>query len=107
MGYYTQYELIIDASEEEKDRIMNWIEVQQNIDEAFCYGIYPEPEACKWYDYDTDMTYLSKTFPEILFTLNGSGEESRDIWRCYYKGGKKWHIKAQIDFPDFDPNKLE
>lgn len=41
----------------------------------------------KWYDWEEDMRILSSRFPEVTFTLHGSGEDSNDIWTCYFRNG--------------------
>jgi hypothetical protein len=59
-----------------------------------------------WYDHDKDMLKLSKEFPDILFTLDGNGEEWDDIWRAYYKNGRTYSDHALISFPDYDESYL-
>ncbi len=48
-----------------------------------------------------------KLFPDILFQLNGAGEESGDIWVKYYKNGKSQESRLNIELDEFDPNKLK
>lgn len=64
-------------------------------------------DAVTWYDHDDDMRKVSAAYPDVLFELNGNGENSGDIWKTYYKGGKMQHTEATITFDPFDPNKLE
>lgn len=81
------------------------IEAMREIrEEGFsCIGTGP----WKWYEHVGDMVALSRRFPEVLFTLHGEGEESGDIWRKYFLGGKVQVARATITFDDFDPAKLE
>jgi hypothetical protein len=65
-----------------------------------------ECDTMKWYGHSEDMRKLSCEFPTALFTLSGEGEESGDIWRKYYKGGKCQIAQAEIKMADFDPEKL-
>lgn len=64
-------------------------------------------ESCKWYDHETDVKRLSALFPGMLFTLNGEGEESGDIWVKYFLDGKVQVCKAKIVFDSFDPGYLK
>lgn len=66
-----------------------------------------EWDSCKWYDHEKDMRKVSAAFPSILFQLDGEGEESGDIWREWYLGGKMQREKVEIKFNPFDPDKLK
>lgn len=63
-------------------------------------------EEVKWYDHEEDMKAFSRKFPAVLFTLNGEGEESGDVWVKYFKNGKMQASKAEIKLAAFDPAKL-
>jgi len=58
----------------------------------------------KWYGYNKDCIELSLEYPNLLFTLEGEGEESGDIWKAWYRNGKFVEAKAKIVFdePDLD-----
>lgn len=64
-------------------------------------------ESCKWYEHETEMKAFSKKYPEWLFALSGTGEESGDIWKKYFVNGKFQSAKAVITLEDFDPKKLK
>lgn len=106
MGYYTSYELENDAKEGE-----------YTIIERF-RGMYPEVERAitsygnslnevKWYGHKEDLTNFSKHYPNVLFTLTGSGEENGDYWKLYVKNGKSQYVKGKITYPEYDESKLE
>lgn len=57
-------------------------------------------EELKWYDHDDEMIALSKEFPEVEFTLDGTGEESDDLWTTYYKNGKAQHAPCQFVYDE-------
>lgn len=59
-------------------------------------------DAHKWYDHEEHMRLLSKAFPEFIFQLDGSGEETGDVWRKWFHKGKMQGGKAKIVLPDFD-----
>jgi len=42
-------------------------------------------------------------YPDILFTLEGKGEESDDLWISYYQNGKAQHCQAEIVYPEYNP----
>lgn len=107
MGYYTQYSLSFDESETEVV-----VELEKYAEEDYgkwcIYGAWVgDLDATKWYDHDKDMKELSKKFPHVLFTLEGEGEESGDIWKKYYKNGKCQRCRAKITFDEYDESKLK
>lgn len=74
------------------------------------YGVCPDGssnDAQKWYEHETQMREFSKCFPTVLFTLEGSGEESGDIWKQYFLDGKMQESKAEINIEPFDKSKLK
>jgi hypothetical protein len=84
---------MVDLSE----RISNYLADNQDV----FYGINEFGEsrdAVKWYDYNKNMIKLSEIFPNYLFTMDGEGEESGDIWRHYFLNGKEQKEMAQIKF---------
>lgn len=108
MGYYTFFDLTWDAAEDSdrEQAITAWMEADEmrhNFEDLYPGG------ACgmsKWRDEQDDMLRLSEAFPEVLFTLSGSGEEETDLWRSYYRAGRVQHAPAEIHYPAFDPAKL-
>jgi hypothetical protein len=90
------------------------VELEKALDEddSCSYGkisqfITGDADSCKWYEHDEDMKRLSNRFPTVLFTLEGKGEESGDIWIKYFKGGKSQRVNAKIVFDPYDESKLE
>lgn len=61
-------------------------------------------DATKWYEHDADMIEMSGEFRDVLFTLDGKGEEFGDIWRAWYLNGKMQKHKAEIVIAPLDPN---
>ena len=113
MGYYTNYELEIRSKDPITDDMMSqinkafcelWLEKPYEQINWVNWG-YFEPnetalkqpdfiqnsfldEELKWYNYEEDMTELSKRFPSIGFILYGSGEIRDDNWKAVFFGGK-------------------
>lgn len=65
---------------------------------------YSEPH--KWYEHETDMMKFSQTFPEYIFSLEGNGEDSGDIWKKWFYKGKMQGGKAKIVFPEMELDKF-
>ena len=61
----------------------------------------------KWYEYDDNMIEVSKNNKDVLFIVDGDGEESGDIWRKFYKNGKSADVTPSIMYPEFDESKLK
>jgi hypothetical protein len=107
MGYYTTYKW---SMQPESQEVRDWLSAKQTEEESFAYGIAPDGELgdeTKWYDHDVDMKEMSRQFPDILFTLEGEGEEAADLWKKFYKNGKQQTAKAKISFDQFDPIQLK
>ena len=103
MGYYTDYNLTAHGASEKQLTEMNKIIIQEWGLEKWGDGWWCN---AKWYDHDDDMIGLSNLYPDVLFILEGNGEESDDIWITYYKGGKHQYCPASIIFPEYDESKL-
>jgi hypothetical protein len=108
MGYYTKFRIAVDNAQGDIDYDMQVAHFDGD-DEAYVtdfIGFNPFDDSCKWYDYDIDMRRLSKKHPFVIFTLDGEGEESGDIWRNYYYFGKCQSEKVKIEFAPFSMDKL-
>jgi hypothetical protein len=107
MGYYTRYEIQILRSEpaletaiaEKGGSLERFVASYAGFDRPF-------DEARKWYDHERDMLRISCAFPGAMFMLSGEGEDSADLWREYYAGGKRLKIKAMIVWDEFDESNL-
>ena len=119
MGYYTTYELEIEGQGEKwvqgVDEAGNSVRVnighdhaaiEHEIVQASGYSSLFEGEAIKWYGHDEEMRAISRKYPDLLFTLTGVGEESGDMWRCYYQAGKCQRELACIEYGKFNPSYL-
>lgn len=112
MGYYTNYNLTYKLPE-------NYTKEQKlilcdafNQKDACEYGplddfLSGQSDECKWYNHEEDMLNFSKRFPEVVFILEGSGEEQGDQWFKYFKNGKIQRCNAIITFEKYDESLLE
>lgn len=55
-------------------------------------------ESYKWYEHDDEMKKVSEKYRDIVFILDGDGEESGDIWRAFYLNGHvhKWCLEIKL-----------
>lgn len=60
----------------------------------------------QWRTHEDDMRKLSAAAPGHLFVLSGEGEDSGDLWRKYFKGGRMQEARARVEFDGFDESKL-
>jgi hypothetical protein len=107
MGYYTRYNLSVDAPNYND---MEIIEQFRKENEYAAHALEEDgscADECKWYDHEKELKAFSKKHPNLVFTLKGEGEESGDMWYKYFKGGKMQRAKAIITYEDYDPAKLE
>lgn len=106
MGYYTDFTLKIDGPEEA-------IEAMRNSDylSATDYGpllenFYEYRDGTyswgdiKWYEFEEDMTEISKRNPDLFFTLYGDGEQDDDLWVAYFYRGQSEKFDAVITYPE-------
>ena len=102
MGYYTDFSLSHDSD-------INDEEIADNLTKISGYKLNHDLELyqSKWYSWNNDMLSLSKMFPDVLFTLNGVGEEHGDIWRAFIKNGKMQVSKAVLMYEPFDESKMK
>ncbi len=90
MGYYTQYKLSVIQGD------VDYNELRTQIEKSSDYWLLGDDciETCdevKWYDWQEDMEAFSKTRPDLVFRLEGIGEETGDFWCAYFKNGK-WNF---------------
>lgn len=76
MGYYTNFEIrAIEDPNEAFDAFLQDLADEADMDEiSFGYV-----SSVKWYDCDKDALKVSLKYPELLFVIEGDGEESDDI----------------------------
>ena len=114
MGYFTKFELHA-YDVETKYPVSNFMEADITYDlEQIAFGPIEREEyerngpvnferwteeAMKWYDHEADMITLSKEYPNILFVLDGVGEEFPDAWRKWFYNGTVEASYAEVVYP--------
>lgn len=95
MGYYTRYKLHTDAPANVLPKILD----ARTADYGFLGNVL-RSDQLKWYEHEDDMLAISAKFPKVTFRLDGEGEESLDVWRKWFKGGKKIGETKAVMPPD-------
>ena len=118
MGYYTRFELIIldpmTASQMDEVTLKGLdfypsleLDVQKiDHENGFFFdagtNTFRTEEPTKWYDYEAEMLALSKKYPDVIFLLEGEGEETLDSWKDYFLNGRNQHREAIITYEPLD-----
>ena len=93
MGYYTYFTLThLSGPKEDYDKLLKDIEEEAGLD--LTYG-----EEAKWYDCTEDCAKISKRYPNVLFQLDGRGEEAGDVWSERFLNGE-WE-RVEVEMPPF------
>lgn len=107
MGYLTLYKITYSERSEEIIKYAYRLSFEAIKNDTFYYN---DEDYTKWFHYERDMLYLSKTFPGILITVKGHGEELKDTWIQYFKDGKctpRTRAIISIQFDEFNENHLK
>jgi len=103
MGYNTRFTASVGGPKATYDRF-----VADASEQEAWYGEYGPAlhfwldsdnyDRMKWYDWSKDMASLSLKYPNLLFSLEGEGEDSGDIWKAWARNGKVVEARAKIIF---------
>lgn len=95
MGYYTDYEITITHGKVNEDKLHeDFYEITGEV--------FNELYNIKWYSYKKDMQTLSKLYPDVMFYIEGKGEEEGDLWHAYCCNGDYKEEHAVITYPDIN-----
>ena len=101
MGYYTDYNLEIQAGKMHDAGLMNNIKDALLEISGYTGWYYGHDELklneAKWYDYYRDMQKLSERYPDLKFELHCRGEDG-DQWIVYALGGKVEQCESHVEF---------
>ena len=61
-----------------------------------------------WRTDEVEMKRLSALpkYKDVLFTLHGEGEDTRELFYKYFKNGKMQVCRAEITYPEFSEDKF-
>ena len=96
MGYYTYFTINkIKGSDKDFDNLL------KDIDDETGLGFSEDTtQEAKWGDYEEDCLKLSKKYPDLIFQIDGDGENSDDLWAERFHNGdcESTHIEYPGDF---------
>ena len=105
MGYYTRYEGSVTGPALLMQKFMEDAEAGGTFGsyggielDNWLGGDFFGGDTAKWYDWNADMKEVSSKYPHLLFSLEGEGEESGDIWKAWARNGKVVEARAKIVF---------
>ena len=107
MGYYTYFEMemenLDDNSNVTEEEVVEALIKESAWFDRFDSGKDFEGlfnDGLKWYDWEDDMKKVSLSFPNVVFTLMGRGEEYDDLWKCYFYKGRSFYSPAKIIYDE-------
>ena len=107
MGYYTDYSIQVEG-----DVNYNKLEeIAERINEVSGYYFYADinkfqenhimcDDTYKWYNWHKHMKSISKEYPELLFKVEGVGEEHDDHWKCNFINGRDERMSPEVIWPE-------
>lgn len=109
MGYYTTFFFHARNFDTMCPLLQNEIvSLLNELDDTYKLYLFGEQTfELKWYDHNENMIEFSKRYPDILFELEGEGEDAKDNWKAYYHNGKSQICRAKIVYDEPDINKLK
>lgn len=99
MGYYTDFKITVKGKQQDEEEFTEYLDKKTGYYVDYYDGIFHIQEA-KWYDWEKDMIEVSKEHPENLFQVDGEGEESGDIWRCFFHRGIKERVQVETVYSE-------
>lgn len=105
MGYYTDYRITVKHGSVDMDKLKEEMDQESGYEFENEGGYIASSDCIKWYDWTPDMKKVSQKFPEVLIMVEGEGEESGDVWQCYFHNGRHEHIPGEVVFADSQLNK--
>lgn len=110
MGYYTYFSLSLIGDKEDIDEVTQAALSLDSDDDSLCYNegikelVTTGGIDAKWYSFENDFIPFARKFPKVLFIVDGSGEETDDIWQWRIKGElDEYH---QVEMPPFNTSEL-
>lgn len=99
----TNAPLLLKRTQDEQKSLKD--KIKADIEQLLDYAPF-EGEPIKWYNIEEDCTKVSKMNPNVLFYVDGEGEEAGDIWRCFFFNGQKERHNQQKWVPPEKPTMI-
>ena len=100
MGYYTNFEVTIEAPAHTLQAIKDYINEVSGEQLDWGTDTGTTSESTKWYDCEYDMRLVSQRYPFAYIEVHGKGEEPSDLWRIYVTNGQTQKVEAFIAYPE-------
>lgn len=102
MGYYTRFALTVEPADA-------WDRAQEEIGKVWeDESPFEKPgwhtDSLKWYDWEDGLKKASAQLPDVMFILDGEGEEQGDVWRAFFRAGDVQVHKAKAWTPPSEPS---
>ena len=65
-----------------------------------CLSDFLDWKEVKWYELDSDMIELSKSYPDFTFIIEGRGEDREDWWIKWWEDGVQNASYAELIPPE-------
>jgi len=76
------------------------VDVESRKDGRFAIG---DGESYKWREHEEDLCEVSSQYTDVVFILDGEGEQTGDVWRKFFLNGKLVHSwSPTIEPPEWD-----
>lgn len=106
MGYkYYTLKIPNVSTERQKRIIVQLRNLYKNAELAFD-GDGIARNCAQWYSLTKNMKEFSKIYPDLLFIIEGEGNEHETFWKEYHKNGKVQIVYPDLIWPKFDEGKL-
>ena len=111
MGYYTRFTASVHGPKPIYDKFVEDSKSEKTFSDYaleldFWLGMSNNYDELKWYNWQRDCENLSKDYPNLLFVLEGEGEENDDMWKAWFRNGKSVVVRAKIVFEEPDLNEV-
>lgn len=106
MGYYTSHSLSWNAETPTEEEVTARLAPLMELSPDQAASIALNGESDKWYESDQHVALISKEWPQVLFTMDCSGENG-EAYVVFFRNGlhlTRDYIKPEFDEADFAAN---
>jgi len=103
MGYQRRFDITHDADPKTLAQMVTWLESRHNGPWKAEYLTGEAESPMTWYEFEEEMLELSRLFPEVLLTIEITGEEepgALDQVRMWVRNGKEITHHPKLVWPD-------
>ena len=100
MGYYTYF--TIEVIPDQPDDLPQVFKDVTDIDFTELSN-----DSIKWYDYQSNMSDISRKYPNHVFKLTGDGEDYDDKWQAVFVNGNYQQVYAELIYPTINISAID